>query len=126
MSGIIGGAGSRSGVIGKSEDTAFAWVSFNGKGTGPTGWIYSSYNISSVTDRGIGMYTGVFTAKPKDAHYVVTVSGSDLYLGSVSLIHYPDAPTTTEFDVQMYTNKGSYGTNTLDDPTFVSILVHGG
>jgi len=45
MSGIIGGAGSKSGVIGQPEKKAVdAWVNFDGNGT-----INADYNISGVS-----------------------------------------------------------------------------
>jgi hypothetical protein len=45
MSGIIGGAGSKSGVIGQTEKKAVdAWVNF-----GPDGTINADYNISGVS-----------------------------------------------------------------------------
>ena len=46
MSGIIGTSKSKSGVIGKSQDTAKAWCDFNGGGTPASN---SSFNISSIT-----------------------------------------------------------------------------
>jgi hypothetical protein len=49
MSGIIGTSKSRSGVVGKSKDTAKAWVQFNASKA-----IQSSYNISSIADIGVG------------------------------------------------------------------------
>ena len=47
-----------------------AWVSFNGTGTVA---IEASYNISSITDNGVGNYTANFTTATADAVY--TLSG---------------------------------------------------
>lgn len=61
-----------------------AWVNFNGTGTVA---IRASYNVSSITDNGTGMYTINFTNALADANYsCVTSSGrsvdSNLCLGA--------------------------------------------
>ena len=43
-----------------------AWVNFNGTGTVA---IRASYNVSSITDNGVGDYTVNFTAAMADANY---------------------------------------------------------
>ena len=49
-----------------------AWVNFNGTGTVA---IRASYNVSSITDNGVGDYTVNFTTAMQDANYsVVTQS----------------------------------------------------
>ncbi|MDP6769619.1 MAG: LamG domain-containing protein [Anaerolineales bacterium] len=55
---------------------AKAWVNFNGTGTVA---IRSSYNVSSITDNGTGIYTVNFSSNMTDTNYAV--SGS---LGSTS------------------------------------------
>ena len=54
MSGIVGTSHSKSRFIGRSQDTAKAWVNFNGTGTVA---IRGDYNVSSITDSGTGDYT---------------------------------------------------------------------
>ena len=55
MSGIIGGAGSKSGVIGQTEEKAIdAWVNFDANGS-----INADYNISGVSGT-ISPYTVSF------------------------------------------------------------------
>lgn len=51
--------------------TCRAWVNFNGTGTVA---IRASYNISSITDNGVGDYTVNFTTAMVDANYSVVVS----------------------------------------------------
>jgi hypothetical protein len=46
-----------------------AWVNFNGTGTVA---IRASFNVSSITDNGVGNYTVNFTTAMVDANYVVT------------------------------------------------------
>jgi hypothetical protein len=43
-----------------------AWVNFNGTGTVA---IRASYNVSSITDNGVGLYTVNFTTAMVDADY---------------------------------------------------------
>jgi hypothetical protein len=48
-----------------------AWVNFNGTGTVA---IRASYNVSSITDNGVGDYTVNFTTAMVDANYAVVVN----------------------------------------------------
>ena len=50
---------------------AKAWVNFNGTGTVA---IRASYNVSSITDNGIGDYTITFTNAMADGNFVVAGS----------------------------------------------------
>jgi hypothetical protein len=52
---------------------AKAWVNFNGTGTVA---IRASYNVSSITDNGVGDYTVNFTTSMVDANYGFSVNGS--------------------------------------------------
>lgn len=54
-----------------ANGTAKAWVNFNGTGTVA---IRASYNVSSITDNGVGDYTVNFTTAMADANYVMTQS----------------------------------------------------
>ena len=53
---------------------AKAWVNFNGTGT-PA--IRASYNVSSITDNGVGDYTVNFTTAMVDANYSFNLSAND-------------------------------------------------
>ena len=48
------------------QGSAKAWVNFNGTGTVA---IRASYNVSSITDGGTGVYTVNFTTAMPDANY---------------------------------------------------------
>ena len=50
-----------------------AWVNFNGTGTVA---IRASYNVSSITDNGVGDYTINFVTAMVDANYSVQIPGS--------------------------------------------------
>ena len=59
------------GLISTSSQVAKAWVNFNGTGTVA---IRASYNVSSITDNGIGDYTVNFTNAFADANYCYTLA----------------------------------------------------
>jgi hypothetical protein len=52
-----------------------AWVNFNGTGTVA---IRAGYNVSSITDNGVGIYAVNFTTAMPDANYSGLVTGGDL------------------------------------------------
>ena len=54
--------------------TCRAWVNFNGTGTVA---IRASYNVSSITDNGVGDYTVNFTTAMVDANYSFNLSAND-------------------------------------------------
>jgi hypothetical protein len=59
--------------LGTSEASGLckAWVSFNGEGTVA---IRSSYNVSSITDNGTGLYTVNFSTTFADTNYALATS----------------------------------------------------
>jgi hypothetical protein len=83
---------------------AKAWVNFSGTGTVA---IRSSYNVSSITDGGIGIYTVNFATTMADANYVIQGSSGG-YANNPSdgnLAAYPSSTTTAMIDI--YTSAGS-------------------
>jgi ribose/xylose/arabinose/galactoside ABC-type transport system permease subunit len=52
--------------------TAKAWVNFNGTGTVS---IRASFNVSSITDNGVGNYTVNFTTAISDGNYCYAFGG---------------------------------------------------
>lgn len=66
-----------------------AWVNFLGVGTVA---IRGSGNVSSITDRGVGLYTMNFTTVMPDANYVLTTSSVDRG-GEMSLSGMQDGTT---------------------------------
>jgi len=89
--------------LGANEQSGLckAWVNFNGTGTVA---IRASYNVSSITDVGVGEYRVNLTTSMSDANYSAVLSmqptvsnnGSDTFVDNastasiVSLIHYED------------------------------------
>ena len=70
-----------------------AWVNFNGTGTVA---IRASYNVSSITDNGVGDYTVNFTTAMVDANYGFAISGGRGNSASFA-VNY--APTTSSLRV---------------------------
>ena len=58
---------------GEASGLAKAWVNFNGTGVVA---IRASYNVSSITDNGVGDYTVNFTTAMVDANYVFTTGSN--------------------------------------------------
>ena len=111
MSGLIGTTNSRSKIIGRSFDTAIAWVKFNGVGTLS---VINSYNISSVGDEAQGKYKVNFTGSAPNANYSVATDGVEdngLYssYGAGSTCHaYHSSATTTYFYMSTAENGGTW------------------
>jgi hypothetical protein len=72
-----------------------AWVNFNGTGTVA---IRASYNVSSITDNGVGNYTVNFTTALVDANYCPAHMGEIGRTGTFS---------TTSFQFQTLNDAGS-------------------
>lgn len=75
--------------------SAFSWVNFNGTGTVA---IRASYNVTSITDNGVGDWTVNFTTAAIDANYgvslsIATVLSSTAASRNASL--QPHVPTTS-------------------------------
>ena len=91
-----------------------AWVSFNGTGTVA---IEASYNISSITDNGVGHYTANFTSAMPDAVY--TLSGASQ--NNVNLATAATGRTTT--GVLIFTTVASSGA--VYDGNPILAVIHG-
>jgi hypothetical protein len=85
------------GKMGATEQSRLcaAFVNFNGTGTVA---IRASYNVSSITDNGVGDYTVNFTTAMADANYAFTVG----YRGAanndtdfVPVLHTGSSPSAT-------------------------------
>jgi hypothetical protein len=60
-----------------------AWVNFNGTGTVA---IRASFNVSSITDLGVGLYTVNFTTGMPDASYSAVSSSEGCFNGSLVIL----------------------------------------
>jgi hypothetical protein len=97
---------------------ALAWVNFNGTGTVA---IRSSYNVSSITDNGTGIYTVNFTTAMSDANYAGLVTAGDYGTNPRSAGGSTDATrTTTSYTVR--TLNASQSVTTDCDTIYVAIF----
>jgi hypothetical protein len=77
-----------------AQGVAAAWVNFNGVGVVA---IRASFNVSSITDNGVGDYTVNFTTAFADTNYsfVITTNGDRAIMGSAPTV----ATSTLRFQV---------------------------
>ena len=93
MSGIVGTSKSKSGVIGRSQDTAKAWLRYDQVNDN----IKDDFGVSTVSDDATGLFTVNFdTAQPNANYAVVGMSEDERYLQ----FYEATAPTTTAFKLQ--------------------------
>lgn len=101
-----------------------AWVNFNGTGTVA---IRASFNVSSITDNGVGDYTVNFTNAMPDANYSFNITAQSIVSAGqlvVSNQNVNTAPTTSA--VRIINGSawvdGVYG-STPKDPVYVSVAI---
>lgn len=82
-----------------------AWVNFNGTGTVA---IRSSFNVTSITDNGVGTYTVNMTTAMPDANYAPVTNSAAV--GSVNF-QTPLAGTITTTTFDLYTSNGTTATD---------------
>lgn len=84
--------------LGSSEASglAKAWVNFNGTGTVA---IRASFNVSSITDNGTGLYTVNFTTAMADANYSANALCNESSSGSSTgvIARARSTPTSSAF-----------------------------
>ena len=91
-----------------------AWVNFNGTGTVA---IRASGNVSSITDNGVGNYTGNFTTAMPDANYAsVGNSGPNATTNSADTVC--SANTTSSFDVRHFESNAATDVSILNASIF--------
>ena len=97
-----------------SGTTCKAWVNFDGTGTVA---IRASYNVSSITDLGVGIYTVNFTTALVDANYAIllTMTPSVSNAGSDTFADFGN--TTTAVGIR------HYEANVLRDSGWVSVAI---
>lgn len=102
---------------GEASGLCKAWVNFNGTSTVA---IRASYNVSSITDNGVGDYTVNFTTAMVDANYA-TVATPSSNASDSSLANIRSATTApTASLVRIGCTSGS---GTFIDPTFVNVSI---
>ena len=89
-----------------TNGSAKAWVNFNGTGTVAT---RDSFNVSSLTDNGTGLYTNNFSSAMGNANY--SVSGNGRVSPGVNTCVYQ--PTNVGYSTSSIT---AYAINMQDSP----------
>lgn len=105
------------------QGSAKAWVNFNGTGTVA---IRASYNVSSITDNGTGLYTVNFTNALADANYSVVGVASPIYSGGSSYVNLFSNSSTTETapTTSAFTLRCGYSTSGVaEDLKYVCVSV---
>lgn len=118
----VGSAAANTAVVlqdsGSNTNTCRAWVNFNGTGTVA---IRASFNVTSITDNGVGNYTVNFTTAMPDTNYAFTggVRGNTGE-GSYNLIggFTNGTNTTSAFQINTW---NTTGTGTMADRDFSSV-----
>ena len=118
MSGIAGTSHTKSKVVGRSKDTAKAWVNFNGTGTVA---IRSSFNVSTITDHGTGEYSVNFINSMPNANYSATVGSTGG--GYVRARDIESIATGAVKVLTRYSDSGNI--TTMNDETIVTVQVFG-
>ena len=94
---------------------AKAWVNFNGTGTVA---IRASFNVTSITDGGTGIYTVNFTNALADANFsAVQTTGAGTGTGKLA-VGYTDTPSTTTYKIKTVSFAGSD-----EDQLYVSVAI---
>jgi hypothetical protein len=96
---------------------ATAWVNFNGTGTVA---IRDSYNVSSITDNGVGDYTVNFQTALADANYCVQTTGDNADCATGA--NYLNSQAAGSVRVWQFLSD----TNTYADATFFNATIFGG
>lgn len=111
-------AGTKSVPVGTVVDgSAKAWVNFDGTGTVA---IRAAFNVSSITDNGVGDYTVNFTTAMVDANYVAAGLSRAYATGASGAVvveeHFDTSPTASAFRLNIKQ------TTTLRDTTDCHIV----
>jgi len=102
MSGIVGTSSSKSKVIGRSQDTAKAWVNFNAYSFGER----DSFNVSSLVDGANEIHKINFSSAMANANYchvAVTDGGASSHIRFCQT----SAVTTTYLEIKGKRTDGS-------------------
>ena len=95
-----------------------AWVNFNGTSTVA---IRASYNVSSITDNGVGDFTVNFTNALTDANYAFALSTTSMGATAAPVIVLREiaAPFITSSLIRISTGNIS----SVTDPTYLSVAI---
>lgn len=100
--------------------SAKAWVNFDGGNLNTAGTINGSFNVSSITVNGTGLYTVNFTTAMPNTNYAF-VGGGEYYIDSAALICVTaNARTTSTLRVNVnYANAVVFNTSRVNVAVFI-------
>jgi hypothetical protein len=96
-----------------------AWVNFNGTGTVA---IRASYNVSSITDHGIGIYTVNFTSSLPDANFSAVCIAADDNVTNTPVCLNSATPLTTS-GVRINAFAANTASGGQRDPSVVCVAI---
>jgi hypothetical protein len=96
---------------------AKAWVNFNGTGTVA---IRASYNVSSITDNGVGDYTVNFATALADASYAWSASAQALAANNVWVVGNPNSVSPTSAALRIKVAQANFANVDVD---FVDVSI---
>jgi hypothetical protein len=82
-----------------------AWVNFNGTGTVA---IRASFNVSSITDNGVGDYTLNFTNAMPDTNYAITGSSREVNAVTAGIFGLENSGIQTTTAIQVASFDGGF------------------
>lgn len=104
-----------------SAQDAKAWVNFNGTGTVA---IRASYNVTSITDNGVGDYTVNLTNEMVDVNYaVIATSSSETNTSLNGITSYESGTARTTSLFRIYATCFSGTQPAVQDPPHVQVAV---
>ena len=91
--------------LGTNEQSGLcrAWVNFNGTGTVA---IRASFNVSSITDNGVGLYTVNFTTAMPDVNYAYAGFVKSNSIVSILVPDSGTSPTTSALPIRSNSSGG--------------------
>jgi len=84
-----------------------AWANFNGSATSGSATLRASFNVTSITIGGTGIYTINFTNALPDANYAILGSGSNTTGDGTCIVQSTTTNTTTSCTVNCKVYGGS-------------------
>lgn len=99
------------------DGSAKAWVNFNGTGTVA---IRRAFNVSSITDNGVGDYTVNFTTAMSDANYSSTVTSDR---GSPAMFGYSKDVSTPRTSSLLRVGASISTTGADTDSSYMNVAI---
>lgn len=105
------------------DGSAKAWVNFDGTGTVA---IRSSFNVSSISDLGVGYYTLNFASQFSDANYAIigTARGRETHVQLSAGLAAGEVPNLGSVNIKVGPQGGSGAYGFLEDSAYIFIGIY--